>query len=399
MPENNPQVGETWEIINPSTSTPEQAVIGSFTPTAVRLISRLGRVISFPHRSFELSWKFAHGLQDHDCKACPNPGYLQIEEAGVWVWVCEEHLPPEQNRIRLPGDNPRNLESLPGGISQCPNCQLAIRDDRPFDAGSFTCHRCLGCNHIWTLLLGRGIPEDGLNLSEMIIDVADALHGRVMSLEALVGSAALSAIQRAVGDRSWRSGAHIGGVHVTSASRFGSLSVVIVGPSGTANVSRLGGIPDRGHVHNEKDADEQLAKMDGQPKPGDTWFHSTAGTPAYVHNLDATPEGDPFVIFREDPSEPASNLLLKDFLSEYTFQEVPPPCQVGDELVKSTDDSLWIVTEMTPDAHQAVVRSKGGRRIPLTFHEVRLHYRTLVRKSAYEHLLGGGGTFDFDPED
>lgn len=403
MPEHSPQAGETWEMLNPSTNRTEQAVIVAFTPTAVRLVSRLGRVINFPHRSFELSWKFVHEAGDHACRQCPNQAYLQVESNGSWGWFCEDHLPPG-HQVRLPGDRPTDLEDLPGGINQCPNCQRALPGGGiSFEVESFTCRRCRECNYIWTLLLGRGIPEDGVNLSEMILDVADAFQGRVLAIEALVGSVALQAIQRAVGSRSWRNGAHVGGVRVTDVgSRFGSLSVVILGPSGQAPVQTLGGQPNRNQVHNEDVAQEHLAKAsmvhERLPVTGDVWNHNTAGTPAFVIERATSPEGEEFVSFRSELKGPTTNLLLADFLEVYTYRPVEPPCQTGDELVRCASDELWYAVEVLPDSYEVVLQNKAGRRLPVNFHDIRLHYRVLVRKSAYERLLNDEWS-DLNPDD
>lgn len=401
MPEHSPQVGETWEMLNPSTNRTEQAVIASFTPTAVRLISRLGRVLNIPHRSFELSWKFVHEAGNHTCQHCPNVGYLLVQQNGTWGWVCENHLPPEQHQVRLPGDRPTDLEDVPGGMNQCPNCGRALQGPS-FEIESFACRRCRECNYIWTLLLGRGIPEDGINLSEMIIDVADAFQGRVLTIEALVGSVALQAIQRAVGSRSWRNGAHVSGVRVTDVGqRFGSLSVVVLGPSGQAPIQTLGGLPNRGQVHNEEVAQEQLAKMGTStrlPATGDVWNHNTAGTPAYVLELGTSPEGDRFVAFRSELKGTTTNLMLADFLEVYTFQPVEAPCEKGDELVRCSDDELWHAIEVLPDSYEVVLRNKAGRNLPVSYHDIRLHYRVLVRKSAYERLLDNDWS-DLDPDD
>lgn len=254
MPVTDPQVGETWEFDDPQMGRPSQAVISSASPTAISLLTRLGRAVAVPRRSFLMVWRFILGAPGETCAyaSCESPGFLQVQDLGSWVWVCEGHRPAWVQPL-LPTDSPQD-ESLPGGLSQCPCCGSGIHGQsntaHQIEGTTFVVRRCNSCTRQWSLLIGHNDPEDGIRFAEAVQEVATLFENQGQRAYAMTGSVALDAMRRAAGGLGSITGSpQIAGIELQSRDEFGSNNVIVVGENVRTGVQSLGS--GEAHVHGD----------------------------------------------------------------------------------------------------------------------------------------------------
>jgi hypothetical protein len=233
-------------MTDPSTGNPAQAAIAQIDETAVFLVNRMGRRISMPRRSFNLSWHFVFNAPEQRCAHgdCDMPGYLQMQQLGRWVWVCIHHLPPGTNPL-LPCDRPGTQTQV--ALEQCPGCRAPTNlpgSGSASRAGTVhTIHRCGACNRQWVLLIGQGSASDGLWYGGAIQEAAAALEEGDLSVRCLMGSVAFQSLERAAG----RLGdpPSIGGVPLILNESHGSNNAVVLGERPSTGIQRMGGQPDQ----------------------------------------------------------------------------------------------------------------------------------------------------------
>lgn len=454
MPVDQPQVGETWELYDPTTEKASQAVVVELrfgTPLAaeaVRLVNRLGRSMVIPTRSFLQMWRFAHDATEHTCVTCSNQACFQTNDDQGWVWICERHLRLGAQAL-LPADRPQDRDLLLVGDLHCPHCNTTSS----YPGSGAECdpetlvvvHRCGRCGSQWALILGAGQDDDGLVLSESVTSAAEALHGRVLNIRAIVGHAAWAAIRRVI-----RPATHIAGVPVQQGPNIGALTVIVIGSRvSTGGVQRLGGVQItrtpvepvpilpgiatiwRNHLggplvvvrelqetaggHDVLFSDgEATHRLDARdfvrnygishtpieatapaprpppegspaPRPGETWwFRGPATRPVFVLAVNVNEAGSQAISYK-DMAEATATASVAEFLTKFSFDPPDPGCAPGEEWVDH-QGTVFRIDEVRLGRREIVVSSTTSTRgvVPLALFVTR--FRKLVRKSVYSHL-------------
>lgn len=246
MPFGNPNVGETWEVTDPVTNQPSQAVVTEVGETFVRLLSRQQRRIAFPTRSFHLMWRFIQEAPAQSCafSGCASRGYLQVNDLGRWVWVCQAHIPPH-TRILLPADN--RFETA-GESGQCPSCgnPVGSAGSSHRELEGHTVHRCGACNTLWVQESIAETEEAALRSREIIRELTYLLENEGQPIKVFVGRMVWGFLQELgpVQD--------IAGAEILLHEGGDPLSVTVVGSHvRPLRVQRLGGQPDRQNIPEE----------------------------------------------------------------------------------------------------------------------------------------------------
>lgn len=380
MPVNNPMVGETWEMTDPVSGQPAQAVVISLTDTAVRLMSRQKRTLNFPLRSFHLTWRF---LREAPVQSCAY--------AGSWVWVGHAHLPIHARPL-LPVDNNFNAWSSSGALPEnCPSCSTSIGSEgySHREVEGQVIHRCGSCNIVW---VQRTLPESenlGLDGGEAILDLATVLEREGFGARALVGQDVWTSILRLLGPV---------GVIVTVAGVEVQMhtgdprSIILLGDrpgrGHRTGIQRLGGQPDR-----------TSATI---PDIGSLWQDCQSGRVMRVDQIRfATLTGQAGRQIRiegtlTDSDRTPIEVWLEDFVKSYTpcgtslDRQCPPgnldlDCSVGEAWEDSRGVQLK-VTKVGADFVEGQLESSGQIIVPVaTF---RSKYKKVPpRKSALDRIL------------
>jgi hypothetical protein len=386
MPVNNPMVGETWEMTDPVSGQPAQAVVISLTDTAVRLMSRQKRTLNFPLRSFHLTWRFLREAPVQSCAyaGCTEQGYIQVNTLGSWVWVCHTHLPIHARPL-LPVDNNFNAWSSSGASPEnCPSCSTPIGSEGYSyrELSGHTVHRCGSCNVVWV----QGVlPESeypGLDGGEVVQDLAIILEQEGFRARALVGQeiwVSMLSLLGPVGDTG------VAGVEIrmhTGDPR----SIILLGdrPGPRTGIRRLGGQPDR-----------PTATI---PEIGSLWQDSQSGKVMLVNEVRfATLTGQAGRQIRIEgtltENKAPVEVWLEDFVKSYVPHRTSPspledrtaPCSIGEVWEDSRGQQVDI-TEVNADFVEG--RLSTGGLIIVQMATFRSKYKKVPpRKSALDRIL------------
>lgn len=389
MPADAPTVGETWEMTNPATGQLLMAVVTEATDTAVRLLSRQQRRISFPVRSFLLIWRFVQEAPEQPCAYadCQSQGYIQVNDLGRWVWVCQSHIPAHARPLLPTDNNFDNWFSQGAADDRCPSCntEALAEGSSQREMEGHTIHRCGSCDTLW--VRETGVDDDVLGLwaGETIQEVAtllDSLGQRV---------------QAAVGRRVWQEMVQVLGGIVSSTGVAGvpvrmhtgdPLSVLLFGdrPSGRGvrqGVQRLGGQPNRNSGMTI-------------PEAGSHWASRRTGRVIFVDQIRyATLTGQSGQRIRVEGTDTESGgpveIWLEDFVKEYIpHRPAEPaiesaPCAIGEQWADSSNRVVEIVG--IEDGDVVVLLESGSRAmIPTGVFRARYH-KVPPRRSAIERIL------------
>ena len=230
MPGNNPQVGELWQL--QTSEEPVRGVVHSVSRDRVSLLSQIGRSVSIPHGSFNLSWSFVRGAPRYSCEyeGCPSGAIVQLRNMGGWRWVCSNHLQPGVD-IRF--DSEPGSERTPT-LEACPNCNAAtnhMNSGTAEIAGRFLMHWCGNCGERWVLLVSRGTPQDGYWATEAIQDIRSSLEALgLRDLRCLMGHSLANRIRDLSSVEN--SPPHVMSIPVTTTDHFGDGQAVLLAKPG-----------------------------------------------------------------------------------------------------------------------------------------------------------------------
>lgn len=466
MPADQPQIGETWEFYDTQVERASQAVVVEVRPagpgqaSVIRLVNRLGRSMVVPERSFLLVWHFVHPAPSTECTSdgCTAVGCFQVHDERGWVYSCERHLRMGAQAL-LPADRPQDRDVLLEGDHQCPQCNTTSSypgsgEECDLET-SMVVRRCGRCGSQWVLILGSGDDTDGLVLSEAVSNAADALHGRVVNVRAVVGHAAWLAIRRVI-----QPATQIVGVPVQQGPHVGALNVVVIGQRiSTGGVRRLGGgsptvrapssttlLPGVGTIWRNSTTDtyvevkalhefEGAAEVDYSdgaqthrmgvrdflrthivsdtqarptvlkqsppvaiplgppgPRPGETWWLKGAATrPVLVLALDVNDAGRSVVRYKDVADEDVTT-EVGTFLESFVYDPPDPGCAVGEEWVDA-DGSVYRIDEVRLARREIVISSPTSTRGTVPLARFVMRFRKLVRKSVYSRLASDDDDF------
>lgn len=338
MPADDPQIGETWELQDPVAESASQAVVVEVAPqrretaALIRLVNRLGRSIVVPTRSFLQTWRFLHEAVTHDCwysnrpQGCDRRASLQVNDRNGWVWVCDRHLPVGHQAL-LPFDMTGDRDNLTVLEDQCPRCRTPMgTPGSGTECDSETgivVQRCGRCGAQWVSLLGRGEPDEGVPLCEQITDAAEALHGRVVNVSAIVGFTAWAAIRRIIQPAS-----HVAGTPLVGPSRggLGANNVIVIGdrPGSAVGVQRLSGLPSLAPTPAAEAPVERRPLSPLTPAIGSIWQEVHGAQLVEVMDIQEDPIDREVVIYRVGPNEgDSASLPVRTFLGRYTLNGRP----------------------------------------------------------------------------
>lgn len=110
-----PEVGEVWR----NSLGGQEAVITDASSDAVRVMSRLGRLVVLPMRTFSTTWVCIRALDEvpHICHQCDRVAVGFYLVGGATRWVCRQHR-PQGGVTRFPGDE----DAGPEHVQKCPRC-------------------------------------------------------------------------------------------------------------------------------------------------------------------------------------------------------------------------------------------------------------------------------------
>lgn len=341
---------------DPATGQAAQAVITEIDDTSVRLLSRQQRRLTFPLRSFRLMWRFIQEAPAQPCAYadCPAQGYVQVNDLGRWVWVCQAHLPAHAAPF-LPTDDPSNG---PPSENRCPTCSASIQSPssshRVMDG--HTIRRCGSCNTLWVMETAPG-NAGGIWATETVQNVASLLESQGYRVRALLGRSLWTAVEEMWGT----SVTHLSGVEARQQPELPPEAVILIGDRPRTNIQRLGGQPNR------------QSPGEAIPEEGSHWSHRESGEVIQVEKIRFATQmgqaGRRILIEARTTSETPRQLelWLEDFLRTYQTApsvevseapNLPPPCSVGEMWM---DPSGRIVEILAVDERFVEVRLASGK--------------------------------------
>lgn len=361
------------------------------TAGTVRLVNRLGRAIVIPTRSFLQTWRYVHEAITHDCgysnrpQGCDRRASLQVNDRSGWAWVCDRHLPVGHQAL-LPFDMPVDRDNLTTLENQCPRCNTAMTapgsgTEVDTETGVVV-QRCGRCGSQWVSLMGRGEIDDGLSLCEQITDAAEALHGRVANVSAIVGFNAWASIRRIIQPAS-----HVAGTPLRqTSSGVGANNVIVIGDRPTTGVQRLSGLPSLAPTPTAEAPVERRPLSPLTPAIGSIWQDVHGAQLVEVIAIQQEFDRE-VVVFRIGPSEEDSaSLPVRTFLGRFTLngrprsQPIPLPPMPATAPGPRSGDTWWqrrvgrpvfIVGVETDDDGRHLVHYKdnNGPSVPITMTE------------------------------
>ncbi len=385
MPANNPSVGETWEMTDPTTDQPALAVITDVSPTSIHLMSRQQRRLVFPFRSFRHIWRFVQAAPEQSCAFadCGNKGYLRVHDLGQWVWVCRQHI-PAHSRPLLPTDNNLdNWSSNGANEERCPSCnaEVSSKGSSVREVEGHQLYRCGSCDTLWVqetasenvedlYAWGKEVVERTASILESFGHRAQAFLGRTI-WQALIET--LGTTIESIADVPVRM--HTGN----------PLSIILLGNSQintTRGVPRLGGQPDR------------QSPGESIPEVGSVWTTSHSKRLFTVEQIRYAKRdghaGRRIRIEGHTDKDKTFRVWLDEFLQKYQLCEsdkaaIEVPCSIGEEWKDSTDK---VVKILDIEEGQVVVELDNGEKALIPIHVIRRQYEKVPsRRTALDRLL------------
>lgn len=359
MPEMRPLVGEIWEL-KMSPGHPARGVVCSVTEERVVLLSQIGRGATVPLRSFLLTWSFVRSPDvETSCSysGCRSVGCVQVRSLGSWHWVCPDHIPPGVDFRFDP-----HSRSRPPALECCPSCEKTstILESREI-AGRFLMHSCNRCGARWVLLVGRGIPQEGLWVAEAIRDIVRAFDSlNLREYRCFMGPTVLASVNSLPGGNS--EAPTLSSIPVTMTLKFGSDQTMIMA---------------KGPVI------EALSPPDS-PALGSVWWDRATRKPVRVISREYK-DLEFQVSFRQGRN--TQTLSIEDF--HRVFHNVPPTVDTGPVEIGSLWTYMGSFHRVLSISGKNITLGDGDGKAPLTVKEevLRKQWVRVHVKGSMERLL------------
>ena len=197
MPADNPQLGETWSMLDPSGNKVE-AVLIALSRDQARLISRNGRRITIPLVSLTSQhlWHFeAESPETLPCSRpnCPSIAYLRYLSLEGETWVCPSHIPAGALTFF-----PQDDVSVPMDTISCPCCSADDFELEYHEKSPTPLRVCVACQSKCILAFGGGQRDNGWEgFSAIVLSWCDLLsEGSQARPQVLMGSTARQFFER-----------------------------------------------------------------------------------------------------------------------------------------------------------------------------------------------------------
>ncbi len=379
MPTGAPEIGEVWELQLLGSDVRESAAITQLSVDRVELISRLGRIVVVPTRSFELSWRYLHSPPSLGCihEDCPSPGYIQSQALGRWVWTCKDHIPPGTNTLFLAGDSTAHPK-VQCQLQVCPNCGESLPNP---GSGSgllvprsrFIVHWCGVCFQYWVLLIGQTTAWDGVQFLRDLREIQEETEeAGITDLHYSIGHSARRALENAL--RVVSQGALL--QRLTTSDRFGNNQVLVSGlKTGLSRTSKPNPDPP---------SNEERPKLPEGVQVGSVWWHSTNRNSVRI--LGTQYDGEKLlveILERGDTSR--KGVDLNEFLRVYQ-RELPRLEVSTGELWKSPDETVLRVLQV--DEKKIVLADEQDVHTTVNRRVFQMRYVKVEQKGALDRLLG-----------
>lgn len=451
VPEENPELGETWELFDPIQGKASQAVVIELTEGSpntapiVRVMNRLGRRITVARSLFRLNWRFVHEAPNQACwyadrpERCQDKAFFRIQEADGWVWVCTRHIPAGRT-VQFPFDRVEERALGTPEVIGCPACHTPTRRAATIDEETEVPVRVCGrCGTNWVRLDLE--DSDGVQLVEQVVQAGEALHGRVRNIQAFVGFEAWTVVRRIIQPQ-----VTIQGIPIRQNPVVGPRTVIVTGdsvyvqvPESTGReapilpavnsywIQNRGGrvvevqrvtidqttggmvtfqVPDQDQpstlplrdffrqfrVDTPKEDDVQILPHEPVPQErplaGDTWWSWDTKKPVMILRIDTRDEGEGFVRFK-GAGLPDMTVPVEDFIKEYQLEPPVPDCQPGEEWIDDTQSKVVRVREIDITRRRISVTNKSGALEHIPLATFASSFVRLERVSVYTRILDG----------
>lgn len=321
---------------------------------------------------------------------CQSSGYLQVQDLGRWVWVCQQHLPAHAQPLLPTDNNLDNWSSQGADEERCPSCNETANSagSSVRDMEGHQVHRCGSCSTLWVRETPPEGEEPGIWGGEIIERLASVLETIGQQAQAFAGRTIWQSLFEVFGSSLQQTG--VAGVPVRMHTG-NPMSVVLLGARPQTNVNRgvqrLGGQPDR------------QSPSQSIPEEGSTWklLGSRSKRIFTVERIRYADQPDQpgrrIQIEGIDDKGKAFQVWLDEFLQKYelhrqTEPAIPAigvPCEIGEEWADSSGKTVKIVDI---EAGQIVVEMEtGGRALVPTYILSSRYKKVPPRRGALDRLL------------